>query len=143
MSICIDKEDILAIESGRKTQMRLPAEDMKLFTPPFILVHEQEDPSNVLKLEVSKVIPDLLHNITSSDAMKEGIMEEGFYPDDGYPLCSGYTHEYKKVREGLPRALENTAQNAFKDLWEERYGNWDDNPSVLVYHFKLVKEENK
>jgi hypothetical protein len=92
-------------------------------------------------LEITAVRVERLQDISRQDAKAEGIIEEEFYPDEGYPLSLGYTCEFEKVRLDEPRGLWNTPQKAFKELWDSiaKPGErWEDNPWVWVYEFRRL-----
>lgn len=91
-----------------------------------------------ITLEITNVRVERLNDISESDAKAEGINEEEFYPDDGYPLCVGYTHE--KEDKNKAYSLYTTRAKAFKNLWESINGldSWNANPWVWVIEFKKI-----
>jgi hypothetical protein len=91
-------------------------------------------------LEIADIRVERVQNITEDQAIKEGIIEEEFYPDDGYPLSVGYTHEFEKVRNNRHRCLYNKARIPFSHLWDDVYNTWDANPWVWVIEFKRIEK---
>jgi hypothetical protein len=77
-----------------------------------------------IDLEVTAVRVERVQDISEEDARKEGVtpMEyEGMeHPDN--PWMSAQAH-----------------RDAFRDLWQSIYSNWDANPFVWVYEFRRVK----
>jgi len=88
-------------------------------------------------LEIVSVRVERLQDISEADARAEGINCYPFRPDDGFPICSGYTHKMDDRKCGL----WPTAVLAYKELWESINGpgSWDANPWVWVVEFKLLK----
>ena len=87
-----------------------------------------------LTLRVTGVRCEQLNNTTNESATKEGINCYQFYPDDGFPLCDGYTH----LPDDGKCALHTSPKEAYKHLWNSIYSNWDENPWVWVIEFEVV-----
>lgn len=89
-----------------------------------------------ISLEVVSVRVERLHDISEADALAEGIKRYSFRPDDGWPLCDGYTH----LPDDGKCTLYPTAAEAYRELWESinGTGSWDANPWVWVIEFKKV-----
>lgn len=90
-----------------------------------------------IELRVTAVRSEPLQSISEKDAIAEGINTYVFRPDDGYPLCDGYTH---KANDG-ECALHSTAAKAFAELWQSINGaeSWAANPTVQVIEFERVR----
>lgn len=89
-------------------------------------------------LKVTNVRVERLQDISDDDCIKEGISEVGFYPDEGYPLCTGYM----AGKDDGKTALANTPQKPFSELWNsttKKGYKWEDNPYVFVYDFEKVE----
>lgn len=89
-----------------------------------------------ITLEVVTVRVERLHDISDADALDEGIKRYSFRPDDGWPLCDGYTH----LPDDGKCTLQPTAAEAYRELWASinGTGSWDANPWVWVVEFKRV-----
>ncbi len=87
-------------------------------------------------LEIAGVRIERLQDISEEDAKAEGIASVPFRPDDGWPLCDGFTFAPQN-REAL---LHACAKDAFQELWQSINGSesWDSNPWVWVIEFKRV-----
>lgn len=87
-------------------------------------------------LEITNIRAERLNDISEADAKAEGINCYQFFPDDGFPICSGYTH----LPDDGNCGLYSTAKEAFKNLWEIINGesSWDQNPWVWVIDFKRI-----
>ncbi|WP_286694039.1 hypothetical protein [Spongiibacter sp. UBA1325] len=87
-----------------------------------------------ITLEITGVRIERLQDITEEDARAEGINCYPFIPDDGYPVCNGYTH----LDDDGKCTLWPTAKRAFENLWESinGLGSWEKNPWVWVLEFK-------
>ncbi|MCG3698732.1 hypothetical protein L5F42_02640 [Aliarcobacter butzleri] len=91
-------------------------------------------------LKVTNVRVERLQDISDDDCIKEGISEVGFYPDEGYPLCTGYMAE----KDDGKTALANTPQKPFSELWNsttKKGYKWEDNPYVFVYEFERIEKQ--
>jgi len=88
-------------------------------------------------LEVVSVRVERLQDISDADARAEGINCHQFRPDDGFPLCDGYSH----LPDDGECTLHPTAANAYRALWASinGAGSWDANPWVWVVEFKRVE----
>jgi len=91
-----------------------------------------------ITLEITDVRVEQLQDISEEDAKSEGINCYQFYPDDGWPLCNGYTH----VPDDGECGLHDTAVSAFRKLWESinRENTWSLNPWVWVVEFKRIEK---
>ena len=89
-----------------------------------------------LTLRVTDVRCEKLSETTNESATKEGINCYQFYPDDGFPLCNGYTH---LIDDGQC-VLHSSAKEAYKHLWNSIYSNWDENLWVWVIEFEVIKK---
>jgi len=89
-----------------------------------------------IELRVTAVRSEPLQNISEKDAIAEGINTYVFRPDDGFPLCDGYTH---KANDG-ECALHSTAAKAFAELWQSIHSaeSWAANPTVQVIEFERM-----
>lgn len=98
-------------------------------------IHMPRWASRIL-LEIVSVRVERLQDISEADSIAEGINCYPFRPDDGFPICSGYTHETNDDR----CMLWATAKLAYLKLWESINGpgSWDANPWVWVVEFKRV-----
>ena len=76
-----------------------------------------------ITLEITGVRVERLNDISEKDAKAEGVIPveyEGMeHPDN--PWMSAQAH-----------------RDAFRDLWQSIYGNWDANPWVWVYEFRKM-----
>ena len=91
-------------------------------------------------LKVTNVRVERLQDISDDDCIKEGISEVGFYPDEGYPLCTGYM----AGKDDGKTALANTPQKPFSELWNSTAKDgykWEDNPYVFVYEFEGIEKQ--
>ena len=91
-------------------------------------------------LKVTNVRVERLQDISDEDCIKEGISEVGFYPDEGFPLCSGYMIG----KDDGKTALANNPQKPFGELWNSTAKNgckWEDNPYVFVYEFERIEKQ--
>jgi hypothetical protein len=70
-------------------------------------------------LEVTAVRAERLHDITGDDVLSEGV-------DNG------------KSNKSMGVRWENMQRMAFEELWNKINKNWNDNPFVWVYGFKVV-----
>jgi len=93
-----------------------------------------------ITLKVKRVWVERVQEITEGDALEEGIIRESFYPDDGFPLSYGYTHEFEKVRLDKMRCLDTHASKSFASLWNSIYKNWDENPWVWACEFERIEK---
>ena len=75
-----------------------------------------------------------LQDISEADALAEGIRGYPFRPDDGWPICTGYTH----LPDDGACGLWPTAKEAFSKLWTSTGGDWDANPWVWAIDFKVL-----
>ena len=91
-----------------------------------------------ITLEITDVRVEQLQDISEEDAKSEGINCYQFYPDDGWPLCNGYTH----VPDDGECGLHDTAVSAFGKLWESinSENSWSLNPWVWVVEFKRIEK---
>jgi hypothetical protein len=98
-------------------------------------IHMPRWASRIL-LEIVSVRVERLQEISEADSIAEGINCYPFRPDDGFPICSGYTHEENDDR----CMLWATAKLAYLKLWESINGpdSWAANPWVWVIEFKRV-----
>ena len=89
-----------------------------------------------ITLEIIAVRVERLQDIGDADSLKEGINCYPFVPDDGFPVCDGYTHK----QDDGEWVLWPTARAAYKALWEEINGpgSWDANPWVWVVEFRRI-----
>ena len=99
-------------------------------------IHMPRWASRVL-LEITAVRVEQLQDISEADSLAEGINCYPFRPDDGFPVCDGYTHKQDDGTCGL----WPTAREAYKDLWEQinGAGKWDTNPWVWVIEFRRLQ----
>lgn len=112
-------------------------------------VHLKQKDARIF-LKVTNVRIERLQDISDKDCIKEGISEVDFYPDDGFPLCSGYMIG----KDDGKTALSNTPQKPFSKFWNStlKFHNgvrksqnnlnkysWEDNPYVFVYEFEKVE----
>ena len=85
-------------------------------------------------LGVTGVRVERLQDISEADALAEGISGYPFRPDDGWPICTGYTH----LPDDGACGLWPTAKEAFSKLWTSTGGDWDANPWVWAIDFKVL-----
>lgn len=99
-------------------------------------IHMPRWASRIL-LEITAVRVERLNDISEADAMAEGINCYQFRPDDGFPLCDGYTHESDDGK----CVLHESAVAAYIRLWEQINGpgSWAANPWVWVVEFKRTR----
>ncbi|HEX9947366.1 MAG TPA: hypothetical protein VGA98_07495 [Allosphingosinicella sp.] len=90
-----------------------------------------------LTLLVEAVRVEPLQAISAADALAEGINTIQFYPDEGFPLCDGYSH----LKNDGKSILQPTPQGAYENLWRllhtKEGQRWEDNPDVLVLTFRV------
>ncbi len=90
-------------------------------------------------LKVTNVGVERLQDISDEDCIKEGISEVGFYPGEGFPLCSGYMIG----KDDGKTALANNPQKPFGELWnstaKDKY-KWEDDPCVFIYEFERIHD---
>lgn len=101
-------------------------------------IHMRKEHARIF-LKVINVRVERVKDISDKDCIKEGISEVGFYPDEGFPLCSGYMIG----KDDGKTALSNTPQKPFSELWNSTAKDgykWEDNPYVFVYEFERVEE---
>ena len=96
-------------------------------------IHMPKDLARIW-LEVTGVRVERLQDISEADALAEGISGYPFRPDDGWPICTGYTH----LPDDGACGLWPTAKEAFQKLWESTGGDWDANPWVWAIDFKVL-----
>lgn len=92
--------------------------------------------ANRLTLRVTGVRCERLSETDDKSAIKEGINCYQFYPDDGFPLCDGYT----SLPDDGKCVLHTSAKEAYKHLWNSIYSNWDKNPWVWVIEFEVIEK---
>ena len=90
-----------------------------------------------IDLLIKNVRVERIQSISEKDAKSEGISSVNFYPDEGFPLCTGYmvgSDDGKTV-------LRTTAKEAFRSLWISINGqeSWNANPWVWAYEFDRIK----
>lgn len=85
-------------------------------------------------LEITDIRVERLQDISEADALAEGIRGYPFRPDDGWPICTGYTH----LPDDGACGLWPTAKEAFSKLWTSTVGDWNANPWVWVLKFKVL-----
>lgn len=98
-------------------------------------IHMPRWASRIL-LEIFSVRVERLQAISDADSVAEGISCYPFRPDDGFPVCDGFTYRENDGKCGLwPKAAQ-----AYRELWESINGpgSWDANPWVWVVEFKRV-----
>ncbi|MFW2308043.1 hypothetical protein, partial [Aliarcobacter butzleri] len=91
-------------------------------------------------LKVTNVRVERVKDISDKDCIKEGISEVGFYPDEGFPLCSGYMIG----KDDGKTALSNTPQKPFSELWNSTAKDgykWGRDPYVFVYEFERLTND--
>lgn len=90
--------------------------------------------------EVTTVRVERLSHITDADALAEGVRVVPFYPDEGFPLCDGYTFGADDGKSILyPRA-----RDAFAAGWDSINGKRSGasrscDPWIVAYGFKPVE----
>lgn len=91
-----------------------------------------------INLEITGVRVERLQDISEADAKAEGINCYPFRPDDGFPICDGYTH----LPDDGKCKLHPTAAKAYRELWESINGpgSWDSNPWVWMIEFKRLNQ---
>lgn len=77
-----------------------------------------------ITLEITNVRVERLQEIKETDALAEGIYPVEVFGEKRYAHCDGISFL--------------TAQDAYHDLWNSIYKNWDENPWVWVIEFKRV-----
>jgi hypothetical protein len=93
-----------------------------------------------MELDVLGFRAERLHEITEAGARAEGVQAVPFYPDDGFPLSTGYMLGANDGRSPLHR----TPREAFAAGWDKINGKrasaaWSDNPWVWVISFEVVR----
>ena len=96
-------------------------------------IHMPKDIARIW-LEITGVRVERLQDISEADALAEGISGYPFRPDDGWPICTGYTH----LPDDGACGLWPTAKEAFSKLWTSTGGDWDANPWVWAIDFKVL-----
>lgn len=76
-----------------------------------------------IDLEITAVRVERVQDITEEDAKAEGVNWKSHVVDE----ASGNLEPYED------------ASDAFKRLWQSIYANWDTNPWVWVYEFRMIK----
>ena len=103
-------------------------------------IHMRKEMARIF-LKVTNVGVERLQDISDDDCIKEGISEVGFYPDEGYPLCTGYM----AGKDDGKTALANTPQKPFSELWNSTAKDgykYLDNPYVFVYTFEVINKRD-
>lgn len=90
-----------------------------------------------ITLEITEVRVQRLQDISEEDAIAEGIRSTLFRPDDGFPLCTGYSPEPDDGKS----ILYPSAREAYASLWERINGpgSWS-NLWVWALTFKRVAQ---
>jgi hypothetical protein len=83
-----------------------------------------------LRLEITDIRVERLHDISEEEAIKEGIQYIGNYPEHGVDI---YKHYWAHNIVGVQNPIES-----FKSLWQSINDNWDKNPFVWVIEFKKI-----
>lgn len=99
-------------------------------------------PGDVLELdgmtiELMGLRVERLQAISESDAKAEGMNCHPFVPDDGFPVCDGYSF----LEDDGKSTLYQTAAGAYREWWvaEHSEASWEANPWVWVIEFKMVE----
>lgn len=79
-----------------------------------------------IDLEVAAVRVERVQDISEEDAKSEGVFRR----------LDGPNMEFASTQNGT---MHWNAKDAFRDLWQSIYSNWDANPFVWVYEFRRVK----
>lgn len=90
-----------------------------------------------ITLEVTSVRVERLQSISEEDALAEGISAVPFYPDDGFPLSTGYM---LGENDGSS-PLHTTAVKAFAAAWDGINGeraSWASNPWLWCVSFRRL-----
>jgi hypothetical protein len=89
-----------------------------------------------ITLEITELRVQRLQDISGEDAIAEGIRSTLFRPDDGFPLCTGYSPEPDDGKS----ILYPSEREAYASLWERINGpgSWSTNPWVWALTFKRV-----
>ena len=84
-----------------------------------------------LTLEITDVRVERLNDITKYGSVKEGVSPYGPFG------------EWRGSRKSEKGSMQFNAYgnpiNAFRDLWNSIYSNWDENPWVWVVEFKVLE----
>lgn len=90
-----------------------------------------------IDLEITDVRVERLQDISEKDANAEGINCYPFRPDDGWPICNGYTH---KPDDGKC-TLHESSVAAYIYLWESINGpgSWNANHWIWVIEFRRIR----
>jgi len=99
-------------------------------------IHMPKEAARIF-LEVTNVRVERVQDICEEDAISEGV-----YIDIKTTSCTNESGKAYTVT-GFPHF--DSAQDAFKDLWEEINGkqSWNENPYVWVYEFKQIEKTAK
>lgn len=89
-----------------------------------------------ITLEITELRVERLQEISEADCFAEGISGVKFRPDDGFPLCIGYTAE----PDNEHNSLSVDPQTAYANLWDgiNGPGSWDSNPWVWGVAFSVI-----
>jgi hypothetical protein len=90
-----------------------------------------------INLEITGVRVERLQDISEEDAKSEGIHSIPFRPEDGWPICDGWTW----LKDDGESPLYHKPSEAYKHLWESinSKGSWEANPWVWVIEFKRTE----
>lgn len=101
-------------------------------------------PKNVcrLRLKITNIRVERLHDITEKDAIREGIE-----PHDGGFRSYEIIHTGKHKGQPNPHAKfpNKRAKDSFMELWESINGkdSWKENPFVWIVEFKRIESNKK
>ena len=97
-----------------------------------------------MTLQITEVRLENLLDITDEDALREGITQVFFRPDDGFPMSYGYMVGPDDGRT----KLRCRPRDCFRELWNTVNGGrpgcgWLDNPRVWVISFAETSREKE
>lgn len=123
-------------EIGSKVEYQYRAEGYDSFLYYRPSIHMPKVAARIF-LEVTNVSVERVQDISEEDAISEGV-----YIDIKTTSCTNKSGKAYTVT-GFPHF--DSAQDAFKDLWEEINGkqSWNENPYVWVYEFKQIEKPAK
>ncbi len=95
------------------------------------------------RVRVTGIRPEYLHQITDSDVLREGIVQERDSGYDGWESRCMYI-EWDIYTYPTCENLHTNRLSAYRELWNKthvRVGErWEDNPKTVVITFELVQE---
>ena len=88
-----------------------------------------------LTLKITNVRVERVQDISEEDAKDEGI----FFTDYGIGKYAGQRPGWSHKKNDHQDQCLGSAKWGFASLWESIYNNWNDNPWVWIYNFKVIQ----